>query len=1028
MNILMLTNTYLPHVGGVARSVEMFSREYRKQGHRVLIVAPVFNGTGEEEGDVVRVPAIQNFNGSDFSVRLPIPGFLMAALRAFRPDIVHSNHPFLLGDTALRIGADFNVPLVFQHHTMYEQYTHYVPADSPALKRFVVDLSTGYANLCDLVFAPSESVAAVLRRRGVRTPIAVVPTGVDVGRFSEGEGRRLRRNLGIPSDALVVGHVGRLAPEKNLPFLAEAVARFLREQPRARFLLVGDGPSVEEIDRVFGRHDVFDRLHRAGTLEGQALVDAYHAMDLFAFASLSETQGIVLVEAMAAGCPVVALDGPGVREVVEDRHNGRLLESERADDFAAALDWAAGRVGGGQSELRRAARRTAERFAMPRCARRALSLYEEVSGSEGAAKKGADGWEGTAWHAALRRIETEWDLVAARTRAAGTAMFGEEPRFQWLRRPFRLLARLFSRTRWLLCAAGRTPPPREASDPGLILVQIDGLSRSQLERAFRRGRLPWLRRLVRRRHYRLHTLYSGIPSSTPAVQGELFYGTKVAVPAFGFADRRTGKITRMYEAQPAAEVEDRLAAPGEPLLEGGSAYADVYSGGARESHYCASTKGWDEIGRTMNPFSLALFIVLHLWTAARVVVLLALESILAVFDCLQGAFRGRDLWKELQFVPTRVAICVLLREMVTSGAAMDAARGLPVVHVNFLGYDEQAHRRGPASAFAHWTLRGIDDAMRRIWKVARRSDHRDYQVWVYSDHGQEPTVAYQALAGRSIQEAVADVLGEVGSSEGGNGDSREFGIQYHRSRWLGGGRWLRMLSGRHLLSRIRHEAAEDRVLVAAIGPIGHVYPANQLTGEHRDRVARRLVNEAKVPLVLAAPDEEEQEEEAVAWTGRGRFRLPGDAAEILGPDHPFLHEAARDLVAACHHPDAGALVISGWSPQGPPVSFSEENGSHGGPGNEETRGFALLPGSVELPASAEGYLRPLHLRGAVFEALRASGPTSQDGQAEAAAATAPEGDADRQLRGPAPRVAERAAPEPERERLGQSPFDVQKTE
>jgi glycosyltransferase involved in cell wall biosynthesis len=466
MNVLMLTNTYLPHVGGVARSVEMFSREYRRQGHRVLIVAPVFNGSGAGEGDVVRVPAIQNFNGSDFSVRLPIPGFLMAALRDFRPDIVHSHHPFLLGDTALRIRADFNVPLVFQHHTMYEQYTHYVPADSPALKRFVVDLSTGYANLCDLVFAPSESVAAVLRRRGVRTSIAVVPTGVDVGRFSEGEGRRLRRNLGIPSDAPVVGHVGRLAPEKNLPFLAEAVARFLREQPRARFLRVGDGPAVEENDPGFSRHDVFDRLHRAGTLEGQALVDAYHAMDLFAFASLSETQGLVLVEAMAAGCPVVALDGPGVREVVEDRHNGRLLESARADEFAAALDWAAGRVGGGQSELRRAARQTAERFAMPRCARRALSLYAELSSSEGTANQGADGWEGTAWHAALRRIETEWDLVAARTRAAGTAVFGWKPRFRWLWYPFRLLARLFSRTRRPTSSEGSAPSTAKTAAPG----------------------------------------------------------------------------------------------------------------------------------------------------------------------------------------------------------------------------------------------------------------------------------------------------------------------------------------------------------------------------------------------------------------------------------------------------------------------------------------------------------------------------------------------------------------------------------
>jgi glycosyltransferase involved in cell wall biosynthesis len=1004
MNILMLSNTYLPHVGGVARSVEAFSREYRARGHRVLIVAPAFNGTRGDGADVIRVPAIQKFNGSDFSVRLPIPGFLMATLQDFRPDIVHSHHPFLLGDTALRIAAAFNVPLVFQHHTMYEQYTHYVPGDSPALKRFVIDLSTGYASLCDQVFAPSESVAAVLRNRGVETPISVVPTGVDTGRFVRGDGASIRAEQGIPPDAFVVGHVGRLAPEKNLPFLAEAVARFLDKHVQARFLLVGDGPSVEEVRRIFTRHGLLNRLHLAGVLEGQALVHAYHAMDVFAFASRSETQGIVLVEAMAAGRPVVGLDAPGVREVIQDWYNGRLLYGQRADEFAAALDWVAERDEARRTPLREAALQTADRFAMPRCAERALSLYESLLGSEGAAKKGAEGWEGTLWHTALRRIEAEWDLITTRTQAASTAVLGRKPRFRWLRWPLRLLARLFSRTRWLLRIVGRrpspevarrTPLPEKVAEPGLLLVQIDGLSRSQLERALRRGRLPWLRRLIRRKHYRLHTFYSGIPSSTPAVQGELFYGTKGAVPAFAFADRKTGRIIRMYEREAAAEVQSRLATRGQPLLGDGSAYADIYSGGAAESHYCASTTGWGELTRTMNPLSWAFMFLLHFWTTVRIVVLLALESILAVVDCFRGLFRGRDLWKELQFVPVRVSVCVLLRELVTSGAAMDAARGLPVVHVNFLGYDEQAHRRGPASAFAHWSLRGIDDAMRRIWKVARRSDHRNYQIWVYSDHGQERVLPYHDIAGRTIQESVAEVLGEVAGSAGGATDSRRTGIQYHRSRWLGGGRWLGMLLGKFSPSRARQEEIEDRGLVAAIGPIGHVYPPRQLTADQRDRVARRLVAEAKIPLVLAAVREDQSE--ADAWTEKGRFRLPRDAPEVLGADHPFLDEVARDLVATCHHPDAGDLVISGWNPRGRPTSFPREHGAHGGPGREETRGFALLPGNAALPASHGVCLRPLELRAAVFQALRGSPPMPEDRRSQPRKAASAEEDVPRPL-------------------------------
>ncbi|MBS1220006.1 MAG: glycosyltransferase, partial [Proteobacteria bacterium] len=162
MNIVMLTNTFTPHVGGVARSVESFAEEYRKRGHRVLVVAPEFSDMPLEEVDVVRVPAIQNFNASDFSVALPVPSRLAETLDDFRPDIVHSQHPFLLGMTAVRIARYRQLPLVFTHHTLYEQYTHYVPGDSPALKRFVIELATRYANLCDQVFAPSESIRDLL--------------------------------------------------------------------------------------------------------------------------------------------------------------------------------------------------------------------------------------------------------------------------------------------------------------------------------------------------------------------------------------------------------------------------------------------------------------------------------------------------------------------------------------------------------------------------------------------------------------------------------------------------------------------------------------------------------------------------------------------------------------------------------------------------------------------------------------------------------------------------------------------------
>jgi glycosyltransferase involved in cell wall biosynthesis len=425
MNILIFTNTFTPHVGGVARSVEAFTEEYRARGHRVLVVAPEFPDMPQDEVDVVRIPAIQNFNASDFSVVLPIHPQLSETIDAFRPDIVHSQHPFLLGMTAVRIARHRGLPLVFTHHTLYERYTHYVPGDSPALKRFAIELATGYANLADQVFAPSESIRDLLQQRGVVTPIAEVPTGVRLEHFAHGDGAAFRRQMGIPQDAFVVGHLGRLAPEKNLEFLARAVADFLGSLPRAHFLVIGTGPSENSLRDIFAEAGVEARLHTAGILQQQALADALHAMDLFAFASTSETQGMVLTEAMAAGLPVVALDAPGAREVVRDQKNGRLLQEATPAAFCAALQWAAGLPPESMRDLRQDALDTAEAFSMPRSADKALACYAALK--PGTLESGEDD---SAWEEVMTAISTEWDILksvaGAGDAALGTRLFPEK--------------------------------------------------------------------------------------------------------------------------------------------------------------------------------------------------------------------------------------------------------------------------------------------------------------------------------------------------------------------------------------------------------------------------------------------------------------------------------------------------------------------------------------------------------------------------------------------------------------------------
>ncbi len=407
MNILMLTNTYTPHVGGVARSIERFVTSFRARGHRVLVIAPEFEEMPENETDVVRVPAIQNFNGSDFSVALPIPLFLQTEIDAIRPDLVHSHHPFLLGGAAIRIASARSLPIVFTHHTLYERYTHYVPGDSPAMKRFVIDLSTSYANMCDQVIAPSETIADLVRSRGVVSPVDVVPTGLDIEAFAGGDGSGYRDRLGIPRDAIVVGHVGRLAPEKNIGFLARVIAGYVQTDPAAHVLIVGVGPSESVIQQAFDQPANQMRLHMAGQQMGRELADAYAAMDVFAFASHTETQGMVLTEAMAAGVPVVAIDAPGVREVVVDGCNGRLLPSEDGEAFVAALDSVTHCPDELRSRLQSGAKSTAANFTIDRCADMALDLYRRCIESDRATAPEDD----TPWHRVLGSISAEWELI-----------------------------------------------------------------------------------------------------------------------------------------------------------------------------------------------------------------------------------------------------------------------------------------------------------------------------------------------------------------------------------------------------------------------------------------------------------------------------------------------------------------------------------------------------------------------------------------------------------------------------------------
>ncbi len=519
--------------------------------------------------------------------------------------------------------------------------------------------------------------------------------------------------------------------------------------------------------------------------------------------------------------------------------------------------------------------------------------------------------------------------------------------------------RWLSRSEWLIRLLRLTKAGGQACEPGLVLIQIDGLSRHQLERAMRKGNMPFLTELRRKHRYQVHSLYSGLPSSTPAMTAELLYGVKCAVPAFSFYDRADGAMYRMFEPRAAKELDQRLQTQGQPLLAGGSAYAAIYTGGAEETHFCASTLGLDYLFKSNYPLRMALIVLLSIYSWIRVGVLLVIEFLLALFDVVRGFIAGQDLWKEIKFIPSRVGVSILMRELATIGAKIDVTRGLPVIYLDLVGYDEQSHRRGPGSRFAHWTLKGIDDAIARIWRAAQRSAVRDYDVWVFSDHGSEAMLSYPRERGRTLQEAISEVFGATTKVFVTEHDNR--GIQSKRMRAYMRG------AGQEMPMRDVGPAPTGRnePIVAAMGPVGHVYTDQSLDGGERERLARSLVEQAKVPMVSVT----EGADKVRVWTKEKQFILPQDAEQVFAAHHPFLEEITHDFIRLCRHPNAGDFVLWGWSRNGPAYTFPIENGSHAGPGLEETHAFALLPDDAPLDIGTKRYLRPLDLRNAALRHL-----------------------------------------------------------
>ena len=331
----MFSDSALPVLNGVSVSVDALVRELREGGHSVHLYAPKVPRHIDEDPNVLRCRAVATPWAPEYPIAIP-PFY--RSLRRFRKrayDVVHTHTPFSMGLVGLRWAESHGLPIVSTYHTLYDRYAHYLAAFPRRYARFRIAKHTNfYYNAVDAVVTPSEASLKWLRRHSVASPVTVIPTGAPKRPLLDRS--ECRASLGLPPEATLMLYVGRLAREKNLPVLFEAAARAFAVQPSLRLMLVGDGPFREESAAMVRRLGIGDRVRFVGAVP-RAEVDRYYAAaDLFTFPSITETQGLVVQEAMAHGLAAVAIAGGGASAGIQPGVNGLVVRND-PDDFAKGV-------------------------------------------------------------------------------------------------------------------------------------------------------------------------------------------------------------------------------------------------------------------------------------------------------------------------------------------------------------------------------------------------------------------------------------------------------------------------------------------------------------------------------------------------------------------------------------------------------------------------------------------------------------------------------------------------------------------
>jgi 1,2-diacylglycerol 3-alpha-glucosyltransferase len=341
MRILMISDVYFPRINGVSTSIQTFRRGLHAAGHETILIAPDYPGAAaDSEPDILRVPSRGvPRDPEDRAMKLGGIRALRSQLERLEPDLVHIQTPFVAHYQGTALARALRVPVIETYHTYFEEYLHhYVPLMPRAVMRFVARRFTvSQCNVLDALVVPSRAMEQALLDYGVECPMHIIPTGMEMERFAGGDGQRFRAQLGIAPGQPVLVHVGRIAHEKNIEFLFRMFALVVRSKPGAVFVVAGEGPALASCKAYVRSLGLTQHVRFVGYLSREReLLDCYRAGDLFVFSSRTETQGLVLLESMALGVPVVSTARMGTADIVTPQRGAQLAPDDEGE-FASIV-------------------------------------------------------------------------------------------------------------------------------------------------------------------------------------------------------------------------------------------------------------------------------------------------------------------------------------------------------------------------------------------------------------------------------------------------------------------------------------------------------------------------------------------------------------------------------------------------------------------------------------------------------------------------------------------------------------------